>query len=250
MKRQILVAIVAAAVGVLTNASVASAAGPPFELFVRKDHLLGSSSGTLSITQEAVEYKTSHVDDRRRWIYEDIKQVHVLSSTRISILTFEDQGRLRLGADRVFAFEVLRGEVTQDLVSFLLERIERPVVTAVMPQQSGDPLFRAPVKHERSGKGSDGNLLLYNDHLVYMSERGDQARYWRFGDIFAVLRLDRDRLQVMAYEGGGGKIRPFTFELKVDLPEGFYDALWARVNPPVLDLRKEAATRLTQVPPE
>lgn len=30
------------------------------------------------------------------------------------------------------------------------------------------------------------------------------------------------------------------FELKSDLPDGFYDALWARVNPPSLDINPVA----------
>jgi hypothetical protein len=52
--------------------------------------------------------------------------------------------------------------------------------------------------------------------------------------VFSVLKLDRFRLQVTVYEGGSGDTRSLVFELKSDLPEGFFDALWARVNPPTL----------------
>ncbi len=63
-------------------------------------------------------------------------------------------------------------------------------------------------------------------------ERATDTRYWRFRDILAVLPLDRDRLQIVAYEGGAGERRPFTFQLKSALSEEFARALWARVNPP------------------
>ena len=73
---------------------------------------------------------------------------------------------------------------------------------------------------------------MYDDALVYMTERDTEARYWRFKDLFAVLPIDRHRFQVLAYEGGGGDLRPFTFQLKSELPDTFARALWARVNPP------------------
>ncbi len=101
-----------------------------------------------------------------------------------------------------------------------------------MPSLPADPLGRVPVKHERQGRGSEGTLVLYTNGLVYLTDRQDDARYWRFSDLFSVLRIDRERFEVRAYEGGGGKIRPFVFELKTDLPDGFYDVLWQRVNGP------------------
>lgn len=216
----------------------AAAAGPPFELFVKQGHLFGSSKGSLVFGQDAVEYQTTNKKDIRRWRYENIKQVQILSPVRIALLTYEDQGRLKLGADRTFHFDVIQGAVSPELVTFLLDRIVRPVVTAVMPRYAGEPLFRTRVKHQRQGRGSEGSLLMYEDRLVYLTECEDDARFWRFGDIYSVLQLDRFRLQVMAYEGGSGKTRPFVFELKSDLDEGFYDALWARVNPPALDLQR------------
>jgi hypothetical protein len=244
MFRQQLATSIAAIVILLAQVSWAAAADPPFEFSVKKHEFFGSSKGTLVFSQDGVEFQAADKKVARRWIYEDIKQVQILSPTRIAVLTYEDQGRLKLGADRTYRFEVTQDAVSPDLVTFLLERIPRPVVTAVVPRAGGEPLFRAHVKHLRQGRGSEGSLLMYEDRLVYLTEREDDARFWRFGDIFSVQRLDRFRLQVMAYEGGSGKTRPFVFELKSDLPEGFYDALWARVNPPALDLQGLDGQRL------
>ncbi|HLG56153.1 MAG TPA: hypothetical protein VI485_12540 [Vicinamibacterales bacterium] len=234
---------------ILGWASSAAAAGPPFELSVKRDRLIGGSNGTLVFGLEAIEYRTTDTDDARRWAYEDVKQVQVLSPTRIAVLTYEDRGLLKLGADRAFDFTVVQDAVSPELVTFLLERISRPVVTAVMPEHSGDPLSRVRVKHQRQGRGSEGTLMLYDRQLVYVTERADDSRYWRFGDIYSVLLLDRSRLQITAYEGGGGDTRTFVFELKSDLPDGFYDALWARVNPSSLDLARATGARLATVRP-
>jgi hypothetical protein len=107
------------------------------------------------------------------------------------------------------------------------------LVTAVMPTNAdGEPLERIPVKHERR-RGSVGVLLIYADHLAYVSEGLEASRYWRYSDVASVMKLDPYRLLVSAYEGGAGQTRPFVFDLKRELPDGVYAALWARVNPPV-----------------
>lgn len=219
------------AAGTAGPAWAATPAGPPFELAVKRDHVFGASRGTLVFDATSVEYRTTDRKDARRWSYEQIKQVQVRSPRRIHFLTYEDQGWLKLGADRTFEFEVTRGSVGPDIVAFLLDRIDRAVVTAVMPPLPDEPpLARVPVKHQRRGRGSEGALILYGDRLVYLTERDGEARHWRWGDLFSVLRLDRDRLEVRAYEGGGGKTRPFVFELQAELPPDAYDALWQRVT--------------------
>lgn len=235
---------------VLGHVSSAASAGPPFELSVKRDHLIGGSKGTLVFAADAIEYRTTKKEDARRWAYDDVKQVQILSPARIAVLTYEDRGRLRLGADRIFNFKVVQDVVSSELVTFLLGRIERTVVTAVMPQYDGEPLFRVRVKHQRQGRGSEGTLVLYDRQLLYLTEQKEGGRYWRFGDVANVWRLDRSRLQVSVYEGGSGETRTFVFELKSDLPDGFYDALWARVNPPGLELARPMSANRAATGPE
>jgi len=221
-----------AALVALSWVSPAWAAGQPLEFAVKKPHLIGASHGTLVFSDQGVEYKTTDGKDARRWSYEQIKQIQVLSPTRVAIRTYEDQGWSKGWADRDFRFEVTQDRVTPDLVAFLLAKNPRAIVTAVLPPTSEQPLYRIPVKHVRVRHGSNGDLLLFRDRLVYQADRLDASRSWRFGDVASVLALDRYRLEVTTYEGGGGDTRPFTFQLKTDLPRGFYDTLWAAVNPP------------------
>lgn len=226
--------LMATVVGTLVGLAVwpAAAVAQPFELAVKKDQFFGSSRGTLTFSADGIEYRTDDRDDARQWTFEDIKQVQVLSPTAIHIKTYEDQGKLRLGADRTFEFEITQGAVPPALVEFLLARIDRPVVTAVVPPSDDEPLFRVPVKHLRAGQGSHGDLFVYDDRVVYLTGREGASRYWRFSDIYVVLQTDPYRLQVLAYEGGGGKTRPFTFDVKTVLPPGFFEAIWQRMSEP------------------
>ena len=244
MSRQLLTITIAVTLGVLGSVSSAAAAGPPFELSVKRDRLIGGSRGTLVFKLDRIEYRTTDKDDARQWAYDEVKQLQILSPTRIAILTYEDQGLLKLGADRTFDFTVVEDVVSAELVRFLLDRVNRPIVTAVMPPFPGERLFSALVKHQRQGRGTEGVLVMYDRQLLYLTEQEDDSRFWRFGDIYSVQRLDRFRLQVTVYEGGSGDTRGFVFELKSDLPEGFYDALWARVNPAGLELGRPADSRL------
>lgn len=222
----------------------AAAAGSPFVLSVKRDRFIGGSKGTLVFALDRIEYRTTEKGDARRWAYDQVKQLQILSPTRIKLLTYEDRGVLTLGADRSFDFTVIETSVSPDLVAFLLDRVERPLVTAVMPPLAGERLFTALVKHQRRGRGSEGVLVMYDRQLLYLTEQKEDSRYWRFADIYTVLKLDRYRLQITAYEGGAGDTRTFVFELKSDLADGFYDALWARVNPSSLPLSPPTTNRV------
>lgn len=231
-----LVKMIALATAVSTAPAVAQ---DPYELTVKADHLIGASRGTLVFDRDSVEYRTTDRDDARKWRYDDIKQLQLLGPRHLQVLTFEEHGRLKLWKDRTFDFEVVGGTVSPELVAFLLTRIDRSLVTAVMPPDCGcEPLARIPARHERR-HGSEGSLLAYADHLAYVSEGAEASRYWRYGDVASVVKLDPYRLVVSAYEGGAGEVRPFVFDLKHELPDDVYAVLWARVNPP---LRPSGAT--------
>ena len=215
-----------------TAVGPAWAATSPLEFSVRTGHMRHGSRGTLAFGDQGVEYKTTKKDAGRRWTYEQIKQIQVLSPTRLAVRTYEDQGWTRLWTDRTVEFELEKGAVTPELASFLLAKIPRPVVTSVLPASTGAPRYRVPVKHVRGRRGSEGDLVLYDNALVYTSAQAGASRYWRFGDLASVYAPDRFRLEVLTYEGGGGDTRPFTFQLKTDLPPGFYDTLWGVMNAP------------------
>jgi len=212
----------------LTAAAVVAAEGPPFELAVRLDRTFGSTPGTLTFGADRVEFTAAGGGAPRSWRYEDLRQIQIRTARRIDLLTYEDQGWFKLGADRRYEFALAAGEVPPELVAFLLRRIEQPLLVAVIPPACCDPGLQVAVKHERQGQGSQGVLAIRDGALIYDTPKEGEARYWRFTDLESVLPLDRYRLQVTARENGG--LRPFVFQLKRELPGGFYEALWAEVN--------------------
>ena len=203
-----------------------------FEFDVKKDQFFGASDGTLVFDVERVEYRTADTTDARLWAYDDIKQILILSPTRITIKTYEDQGWTRLGADRTFEFEVTNGGVSSDLVAFLWDRVTLAVVTAILPPVGAPPGRSVPVKLRQRLRGSDGVLQLYDDRLVYVTERAEHGRAWRPVDLRTVYQPNRHRLNIDAYEGGGDHTRTFSFDLKQPLPAGFLDSIWQWLHTP------------------
>jgi hypothetical protein len=211
-------------------AAPAGAAAQPFEFAAKLDKRLGSTPGTLAIDESGVTFRSPALASPRSWPYTALKQVRIRSTRQLVLETYEDQSLWKLGADRRYEFDLVGGDVTPALVAFLLDRLERPVVTAVMPPLPQEALVRIAVKHQRRGNGSEGTFLLYDTALAYLTEEEAEARYWRLRDVASVLQVDPRRLIVTVYEGGG--LRPYTFELKAALPARAYDALWQRVNAP------------------
>ena len=201
-------------------------AEPSFAFVVEEDKTFGSTAGRLVFDADGVRFDSTDGETRRTWTYENVKQIQVLASTRFAIKTYEDQGRLKLGADRTFSYQVTDGTIPVELVSFLLGRVEQPLVAAVVPVAIDKPPFVVPVKLRGRLKGSHGVLALHGDRLVYDAATDGAARVWRPIDLHAVFQPDRHRLTIDAYEGGGDAIRTFSFELKRPLPTGFLDAMW------------------------
>ena len=221
----------ACVVGVVWLTATAAVA-QPFELTVKKDRLFGASEGTLVFTADGVDYRTKDVEDTRQWVYADVKQILILSSTHVAIATYEDQGWLKLGADRAFDFEVTGEPVSEALVTFLLDRVRQPLVVALVPTHDEAPHVRVPVKLRQRLRGSQGTLELWDDHVVYRTDEDARSRVWRLSDLHLVFQPDRHRLTVAAYEGGGDRTRTFEFELKQPLPPGALEAIWERMHGP------------------
>lgn len=124
------------------------------------------------------------------------------------------------------------GRLSPDLVAFLWDHVESPVVTAVLPPAGVSPGLSVPVKLRQRLRGSDGTLQLYDDRLVYVTDRAEHGRVWRPADFRTAYQPDRHRLNIDIYEGGGDRTRTFSFDLKRPLPPGFLDSLWQWVHTP------------------
>lgn len=203
-----------------------------FEFSVEHQHTLRNCRGTLVITPDKIEYKTSHKKDSRVWEYVNIRQIKVESPTALEIVTYEDQRRM-LGRDRIFKFRLLEGQITPEVSALLMAKATHPLVTSVMPVSGGSPTFEVPVKHLHAFGGCEGVLRIYPDRVTYESkDKPSDSRYWRYMDIQHFGHPTRYRFEITTFEDKfGGPTTVYNFQLKEDFPEGAYDYLWVRVYP-------------------
>ena len=205
-----------------------------FQYSVRHEHTLKDCQGLLTISDAGVEYKTSHKNDSRKWSFEKIRLLRVESPAEISILTYEDQKRY-IGKDRTFSFRLVEGKVSGDLSAFLLARVKRPMVLAVLPPSSpGEekPAFEIPVKHLHTIEGAMGELRIYTDRIIFRAAREGDSRFWRLSDINRFAQPDRYRFQIVSdVPMTGGPTEVYNFQLLNELPAGVYDYLWVRLHP-------------------
>ena len=136
-----------------------------------------------------IEYDTTDKADARRWTYWDIQQLRdLVAHTHDHVDLRGPRVGSGFGADRAFDFEVREESISpRSSRSFWLTWTGR-WSRLCLPPFSKTSLFRLLVKHERHGRGSDGVLLMYDNALVYGTERAADTRYWRFNDIFAICR--------------------------------------------------------------
>jgi hypothetical protein len=208
-----------------------SARAADFEFVVRHVHTFKDCRGSLRFTNAGVEYRTNQTKDARSWRYEQIRVIQVKSSTAITILTYEDQKRY-LGKDRAFEFTLVERKVPADLSAFLLSKVKRPMLLTVLPEGEAKPAFEVRAKHLHTLGGAMGVLRIFEDRVVFQSEKEEDSRIWRLEDIQRFGQPDRFRFQITgSLPKTGGPTETYNFALLDDLPEGLYDYLWVRLNP-------------------
>ena len=189
------------------------------------------SRGTLVVTSTGLEFQAAKADKSRRWIYAELREIRIEGPRRLVLDAYETHSRWRFGRAKRVTFAVTSGAITGDVVSAILARSSRAVMTAVQPAGLPDPTTVIPASHRRFGTATQGSLELSAAGLFYRSTPAD-SRYWRFGDLQSVARISPSEVLVTAYEGD--RLQPYTFELKGPLPQDAFDALWQHINPPQL----------------
>lgn len=209
----------------------AAALAQSFEFPVKHEHTLSNCRGKLVITPDKIEYQTEHKQDTRSWQYTELRQIKVLSSISLEVVTYEDQTRLA-GRDRIFKFTLLAGQLTPEISALLMKAAPRPIVTSVLLSAQEEPRFTVLVKHLRPLNGSTGTLKIYNDRIVYeASDKITESRYWRYSDMQNFSHSERYRFEIVTYEDGIGGLKAYDFQLREELPAGIYDYVWRRVYP-------------------
>jgi hypothetical protein len=165
--------------------------------------------------------------------------MQVLDNGRVRLLTYQDSGLLRLGADRAFTFKVdgnLKGALP------LLEaKLGRKLVMgfAETPEKV---LARFAVKHLRPIKGDEGTLTFGENEVSFQSNEKGESRTWRYDDIESISTSDAFHLSLTTWERQRfhyATRRVFNFQLKEPLAEDTYNLLWRRVARSATALRTQ-----------
>lgn len=211
---------------------VTTVAAQEFKYKVELDRTIGHRDGELIITDNGVEYHAKREKESRRWNYDDIKLLEILSPTRLRIQTYRDR-KLYLGKDESVTFKIVEGQLDHHISDFLRERTARPFVTSILEEIEQTSIAEIPVKHSHRFGGCEGILKVYSDKLEYESKTGHNSRSWRWMDIRSVGRSDLYRFEVETFEPQiGASSRSFNFVLKERMADEIYELIWGRVYRP------------------
>lgn len=197
----------------------------------------GDDRGVLTINQTGVSFQETYEGGKApkhpnalHWSYRDIQQLKI-SAKSLSVMTYKDS-KWRLGADRVYEFDLVSGTTFEKLYGFLKTRLDQRLV-AELAERPGRILWEIPVKHLRRFGGDEGVLRVGTDTIVYSSDDKDASRTWRFQDIDNICSSGPFQLTITTFEKAKldyGDRKQFTFQLKQRLEEAGYNDLWLRLN--------------------
>jgi hypothetical protein len=202
------------------------AAAQPFSVGARA----GRAAGTLVIDADEMAFRSEKTEDARQWPYAAIRVLRIDAPNRLTIETYEARGWLLKHGHQRVTYTIVGEGLPSAAVEFLLDRVARPMVTRVLPSPLERPVWILQVRHERRGDDAPGTLELYTDGVAFRGVRPADTRFWRFRDLASLLPLDPFRIEITAREAD--ELKPFTFQLAQELPAGFRDAVWTRINAP------------------
>lgn len=221
----------------LVVGTLPSAAQDQLVLSVRHDHSWGSCSGTLTLDDQGVRYKTAHSKDARQWTYGEVQQFQVEENRRLKVLTYEDR-KWRFGADKVFEFDWQEsGPTPEEVYRFLGTWVRRPIAAWLRLADPGEVRFEFLVKHLGIVTGTQGRLLFTYRRVVLQADggRGENKgdRTWRYADLESISSSGPYELMLTTYERQRfhyASRRVYRFQLREPLSSETYNALWRFVT--------------------
>ena len=198
---------------------------------IHKKTLAPDGQGTLLIAAAAIEFEAKKSKNSRRWTYQDIQHFDRLSATEFVLLTYQDVG-WQLGRDKQYRFQITSGELTDELLQGISERIGRPVTNRLF-EAPVDVRYEVPVKHSHGLGGCEGKLIFTDEVVYYSTENNKDAREWRLDrDVDSVWSANPYHLELHVYDNNRREFshtRVYKFDLKKPLDSEFYRRLKLRL---------------------
>lgn len=217
---------------VILGFSASILAAEPVTFQVRHRHLRHGTEGVLRVSDDGIAFVEGgkHQAHSRQWRFEDIEQL-TLSRDLLRILTYEDS-HWRFGHDREFVFDRLPEDLASELYPTLSRRLDQRFVAALADGQVKRSWEVSAKLLHRTG-GSQGNIIVGPDRVVYVTDSPEESRTWRIKDIDLVSSSGPFDLTITTFERSGANYaghKDFHFELKRSLAEAEYNDLWRLVN--------------------
>ena len=180
-------------------------------------HLRHGGAGVLKIDDAGITFtesgKGSTVKDSRVWKFEDIQELR-LGPDFLRILTYEPSLRT-LNRDRAYVFERTPAAIATEWYPIFRAKLDKRFVAA-LADPDVVPEWQMPVR--------GGTLVVGKDRIVFKSVRPGESRTWRMSDVESVGSSGPFDLTISVLE------RTFRFQLKEEMSDSRYQALWMRVT--------------------
>lgn len=210
----------------------AGAQAETFTFKVKHNHAIGNCEGVLVIGENDVRYQSDYRADSRIWTYYDIKKVESGSVRKLSVHTHEDQA-VQLGRDKVFDFEFIDGEVTDQVYNYIVNRLARPPGSEQTPERAPGGRWEIAVKHNHTFGGCEGTLKITDNYVEYVTSNAKDARVWKFLDIKRIESPSSYGLNLHTYEDQSwqlGRDKVYRFELKEPIEPQVYEFIRQKMN--------------------
>jgi hypothetical protein len=211
------------------------AAGPAraetFTYRVKHSHTVGHCQGVLVVGENDIRYQADTRTDSRIWTYLDIKKVESPSVRKLAIYTHESQ-TMQLGREKVFDFEFIEGEVTDELYNFIVNRLARPQ-SPPPPSTPPGGRWELAAKHLHTFSGCEGTLKVTDTYIEYVTDNVKDTRVWKYLDIKRLDSPSSYLLSIYTYEDTTwqfGRDRVFRFELKEPIEPQVYEFIRKKMN--------------------
>ena len=175
---------------------------------------LTETVGTLVVEATGVRFRPTK-GEARLWPIIEIKTLD-LRPRRMLLTGYERRGGLRLGTRR-FRFDL--GETMPASVSAdLAVRVGKPTRNR-NPETKAPAFGTIPAHHRTPRGGSNGTLRFREDGIDYVTQRENDSRSWRWGDVQTLSNLDAYHMVLSGY------LETYSFDLKQPLPRELFDRI-------------------------
>jgi hypothetical protein len=214
------------------------------EFSARHEHSKGYCMGAITITPNGISYAQSGgeqiIGEKRHtfsWTFEDIEQLEI-STTALHIFIAEER-MFFTGGNRELRFS---GDFARAYLR-LKDRMDQRLIARLADDQV-EPLWTIPVLRLGRAKGSQGELLIGAERLVFKAAAKELSRTWRYTDIEGISASGPFELSIASIgqtKTSYRSSRVYSFQLKQALSKARYEELLQRLDRKQNQRRQESA---------